>query len=65
MLGIVYEAKSGSEDGNDSEIDALIEERTAARKEKNWAKADEIRNKLTEMGIVIEDTPQGVKWHRA
>lgn len=65
VLGIVYEEKSGSEDGNDSEIDALIEERTAARKEKNWAKADEIRNKLTEMGIVIEDTPQGVKWHRA
>ena len=65
VLGIVYEEKSESEDGNDSEIDALIEERTAARKEKNWAKADEIRNKLTEMGIVIEDTPQGVKWHRA
>ena len=65
VLGIVYEEKSGSEDGNDSEIDALIEERTAARKEKNWAKADEIRNKLTEMGIVLEDTPQGVKWHRA
>lgn len=65
VLGIVYEEKSGSEDGNDGEIDALIEERTAARKEKNWAKADEIRNKLTEMGIVLEDTPQGVKWHRA
>ena len=65
VLGIVYEEKSGSEDGNDGEIDALIEERIAARKEKNWAKADEIRNKLTEMGIVLEDTPQGVKWHRA
>lgn len=65
VLGIVYDEKSESADGNDSEIDALIEERTAARKEKNWAKADEIRNKLTEMGIVLEDTPQGVKWHRA
>ncbi len=65
VLGIVYDEKSESADSDDSEIDALIEERTAARKEKNWAKADEIRNKLTEMGIVLEDTPQGVKWHRA
>ncbi|HPP68508.1 MAG TPA: cysteine--tRNA ligase, partial [Clostridiales bacterium] len=45
-------------------INAMIEERTQARKEKNWAKADEIRNKLREMGIVLEDTPQGVKWHK-
>ena len=48
----------------DAEIDALIAERTEARKAKNWARADEIRNQLTEMGIVLEDTPQGVKWHR-
>ncbi len=65
ILGIVYEDKNGAESSDDSEIDALIEERTAARKEKNWAKADEIRNKLTEMGVILEDTPQGVKWHRA
>ncbi len=65
ILGIVYK-EDGNEDNSDSaEIEALIEERTLARKEKNWAKADEIRNKLTEMGIVLEDTPQGVKWHRA
>ncbi len=64
ILGIVYEEKT-EENSDDNEIEALIEERTLARKEKNWAKADEIRNKLTEMGIVLEDTPQGVKWHRA
>ena len=64
VLGIVYNEKT-EEDGGDAEIEALIAERTAARKEKNWARADEIRNQLTEMGIVLEDTPQGVKWHRA
>lgn len=65
ILGIVYDDNSGSDNGDDEKIEALIAERTAARKEKNWAKADEIRNTLTEMGIVLEDTPQGVKWHRA
>ena len=65
VLGIVYNEKTEDNADADAEIDKLIEERTAARKEKNWAKADEIRNKLTEMGIVLEDTPQGVKWHRA
>lgn len=65
ILGIVYNEKTEDENDDAAEIEALIEERTNARKEKNWAKADEIRNKLTEMGIVLEDTPQGVKWHRA
>ncbi len=66
ILGIVYNENSGEADDTDAAaIEALIEERTAARKEKNWAKADEIRNKLTDMGIVLEDTPQGVKWHKA
>ncbi|MCR4656043.1 MAG: cysteine--tRNA ligase [Lachnospiraceae bacterium] len=49
----------------DADIEALIEERTKARKEKNFARADEIRNSLLEMGIVLEDTREGVKWHRA
>ena len=49
----------------DEEIEALIKERTEARAQKNWAKADEIRDKLKEMNIVLEDTPQGVKWSYA
>ncbi len=42
----------------------MIEARANARKEKNWAEADRIRDELKAMGIVLEDTPQGVKWHR-
>ncbi len=65
VLGLVYDEKSEEADDGAAEIEALIAERTEARKSKNWARADEIRNKLTEMGIVLEDTPQGVKWHKA
>ena len=43
------------------EIQALIDERQAARKEKNWARADEIRDQLAAMGITLKDTPQGVQ----
>jgi len=49
----------------DSEIEKLIEERQKARKEKNYKLADEIRDKLKAMGIILEDTPSGVKWRRA
>lgn len=48
-----------------ADIDALIEERQAARKERNFARADEIRNLLLEKGIILEDTREGVKWKRA
>ncbi len=48
----------------DAEVAALIEERTAAKKAKNYAEADRIRNVLKEMGIILTDTPQGVKWQR-
>ncbi len=53
------------EDSLDSEIEELITARQEARKAKNFAKADEIRDKLLEMGIVLEDTREGVKWKRA
>lgn len=46
----------------DEEIEALIAERTAARKNKDWALADKIRDDLKARGIVLEDTPDGVKW---
>ena len=49
----------------DSDIEALIEERQAARKAKNFARADEIRDMLAEQGIILEDTREGVKWERA
>ncbi len=61
VLGLVYNRKTET---LDSDIEALIEARTNARKEKNWAEADRIRDQLKEMGIVLEDTAQGVKWHR-
>lgn len=49
----------------DSDVEALIEERTAARKAKNFARADEIRDELLNKGIILEDTREGVKWKRA
>lgn len=62
VLGLVYNRDSAS---LDDEIEKLIEARQNARKEKNWAEADRIRDELKAQGIVLEDTPQGVKWHRA
>ena len=49
----------------DADIEALIEERQAARKEKNFARADAIREELLAKGIILEDTREGVKWKRA
>ncbi|MBQ1270316.1 MAG: cysteine--tRNA ligase [Clostridia bacterium] len=55
----------GEEDSLDKEIDELIAQRQAARKAKNFAEADRIRDDLKARGIILEDTPQGVKWSRA
>ena len=62
ILGIITEKKA---ELLDADIEKLIEERQAARKAKNFARADEIRNELLEKGIVLEDTREGVKWKRA
>lgn len=62
ICGLIVDKK---EEILDSEIEALIDERQAARKEKNFKRADEIRNQLLERGIVLEDTREGVKWKRA
>ena len=62
VLGLLSERK---EENLDARVEALIAERQTARKEKNFARADEIRNELTEMGILLEDTKEGVKWKRA
>ena len=61
ILGIVTEI---TEDSLSEEIEALIEQRQQARKEKNFAKADEIRSRLLEMGIELKDTREGVQWKR-
>jgi cysteinyl-tRNA synthetase len=48
----------------DAAVDALVSERTQAKKSKNFARADEIRKQLTEAGIILEDTKDGVRWKR-
>ena len=62
ILGLIIDAK---DELGDEEIEKLIEERTQARKDKNYARADEIRKELLEKGIILEDTRQGVVWKRA
>ncbi len=62
VLGLLYNRKGGT---IDSEVEALIAERQQARKNRDFKRADEIRDTLKDMGIVLEDTPQGVKWHLA
>ena len=61
VLGIIVEKK---EEILDSDIEAMIKERQAARKAKDFARADEIRGELLARGIVLEDTREGVKWKR-
>ena len=63
VLGLLYNRKK--ETSLDDEVEALIAARAEARKNKNWAQADRIRDQIKAMGIILEDTPQGVKWHRA
>lgn len=62
VLGLIVEKK---EEILDKEIEDLIAERQAARKAKDFARADEIRNELLEKGIILKDTREGVKWTRA
>ncbi|MBQ4058762.1 MAG: cysteine--tRNA ligase [Lachnospiraceae bacterium] len=62
ILGIITKVET---EILDSDIEALIEERQAARKAKNFARADEIRDTLAAQGIILEDTREGVKWKRA
>ena len=62
VLGLVYNRKA---EELDIDIEKLIEKRNTARKNKDFALADKIRDDLKAQGIVLEDTPQGVKWHKA
>ena len=62
VLGIIIDKK---EEMLDEEIEAMIEKRQAARKERNFALADQIRDELLAKGIILEDTREGVKWKKA
>jgi len=57
-------AKFGSGAASDAEIDALVNERTQAKRQRNFARADAIRNELLAKGILLEDSKDGVRWKR-
>jgi len=61
VLGLKLEEKQGSSD-QDAQVNALIAERNEARKQKQWALSDQIRDKLKELGVTIEDSKDGTKW---
>ena len=62
ILGLLVDKK---EENLDAEIENLIAERQAARKARDFKRADEIRDQLLAQGIILEDTREGVKWKRA
>ena len=62
VLGLLY-VKKDTKDSLDEEIENLLQRRVEARKNKNWAEADRIRDELSARHVVLEDTPQGTKWH--
>lgn len=62
VLGVI--GKVEVEEALPKEIDLLLQKREVARKTKNWKEADSIRAQLKTMGIVLEDTAQGVRWHK-
>jgi cysteinyl-tRNA synthetase len=71
VLGLLYEDPAvffgglkQEEDIDTSEIERLVSERSAARAAKDWKRADEIRNRLKGMGVVLEDGPKGTTWRR-
>lgn len=65
VLGLVYNIGVDEDNDLEKEVEALIQARAEAKKAKNWAEADRIRDQLKDMGIIITDTPQGVKWKKA
>ncbi len=69
-LGLLQQApeawfNKGAGNSDDARIQALVDERNAAKQAKNFARSDEIRKQLADEGILLEDTPQGVRWKRA
>ena len=65
VLAVIDPAPWGSTDAAEDEgIQQLVDQRDRARHERDFATADQLRNELDELGIVIEDTPEGSRWHR-
>ncbi|HEY4560208.1 MAG TPA: cysteine--tRNA ligase [Lysobacter sp.] len=69
-LGLLQQSPAGwfargADGGDDARISALVEERTAAKKARDFARADAIREQLAAEGVLLEDTPAGVRWRRA
>ena len=62
IFGVSFNEKQADDD---DEIEVMVAKRDEARKNKNWAESDRLRDELQAKGIVIEDTPQGTRWHRA
>lgn len=61
VLGVIY---AGENEALDTDIEAFIERRNQARRDRNFAEADKIRKQLDEMGIILEDSPSGTRWKR-
>ncbi|NCC68677.1 MAG: hypothetical protein EOM14_10895 [Clostridia bacterium] len=65
LIGAARKAQSADEGASDPRIDALVTARSDAKKAKNWAEADRIRDDLKAEGIILTDTPEGTKWTKA
>ncbi|MCY4666180.1 MAG: hypothetical protein OXC00_16105 [Acidimicrobiaceae bacterium] len=63
-LGVAVDAAERGSDAGDITIDGLVARRQAAREAKDWATADALRDELSALGVVVEDTPAGTVWHR-
>ena len=65
IFGVDLTSAKEDNSSDNQEIENLIAQRDKARKQKDWAESDRLRDQLKEMGIIIEDSPQGTRWHRA
>jgi cysteinyl-tRNA synthetase len=60
---LIFGVKITTEMENDDTIQKLVDQRNLARQNKDWATSDQIRDELLAKGIILEDTPQGTRWH--
>jgi cysteinyl-tRNA synthetase len=64
VLGVLPRDEESIDPALVTEIEGMIEQRKTARRDRDFKKADQIRNELADRGIILEDTPQGTKWKR-